>query len=103
MTPEQAVAWARDRGSHPHVARPARDKKGQIAAIAEALSFPDWFGHNLDALYDSLTDLSWLENGEHVLVVQSTLDAGVESVLKDAQERTAVSGERILKVIHTER
>lgn len=25
--------------------------------IAEALSFPDWYGHNLDALMDCLTDL----------------------------------------------
>ena len=27
------------------------------AAIAQALSFPDWYGHNLDALYDCLTDM----------------------------------------------
>ena len=27
------------------------------AAIADALSFPDWYGNNLDALYDCLTDL----------------------------------------------
>ena len=25
--------------------------------IAEALNFPDWYGHNLDALMDCLTDL----------------------------------------------
>ncbi|MBB5961249.1 barstar family protein [Planomonospora venezuelensis] len=39
-----------------------------MTAIAEALSFPGRFGHNLDALYDCLTDLSWLPPGEHVLV-----------------------------------
>ncbi|GIH91009.1 MULTISPECIES: barstar family protein [Planobispora] len=39
-----------------------------MTAIAEALSFPERFGHNLDALYDCLTDLSWLPPGEHVLV-----------------------------------
>ena len=103
MTPEQAIAWAHDRGAQAHVAASAVGKKAQIEAIAVALSFPDWFGHNLDALYDSLTDLSWLEKGEHVLIVQSTLDGLVEDVLRDAQKRTAVSGERILKVIHTER
>lgn len=103
MTPEQAVAWALDRGARPHVMRPARGKRAEIDAIAEALSFPDWFGHNLDALYDSLTDLSWLESAEHVLVVQSTLDPAVEGVLRDAQERTAESGDRVLKVVHTER
>ncbi|MDP9863431.1 MULTISPECIES: barstar family protein [Streptosporangium] len=39
-----------------------------MAAIAGALSFPDYFGHNLDALYDCLTDLTWLPAGEHLLV-----------------------------------
>ncbi|NMH96702.1 barstar family protein [Pseudonocardia acidicola] len=24
------------------------------------MRFPEYFGHNLDALHDSLTDLSWL-------------------------------------------
>ncbi len=37
-------------------------------AVAAALSFPDWFGRNLDALHDCLRDLSWLPAGEHVLV-----------------------------------
>ena len=27
------------------------------ARIAEGLAFPDWYGHNLDALMDCLTDL----------------------------------------------
>lgn len=27
-------------------------------SIARALSFPAWYGNNLDALYDCLTDLS---------------------------------------------
>jgi RNAse (barnase) inhibitor barstar len=39
-----------------------------MAAIASALEFPSYFGHNLDALYDCLTDLSWLPAGEHVLI-----------------------------------
>ena len=30
-----------------------------IARIAAALEFPDWFGHNWDALSDALNDLSW--------------------------------------------
>lgn len=25
--------------------------------LAETLSFPEWYGHNLDALYDCLTDI----------------------------------------------
>ena len=33
------------------------DKKDLHARIAAALGFPDWYGHNLDALMDCLTDL----------------------------------------------
>ncbi|MEV8634673.1 barstar family protein [Streptosporangium sp. NPDC051023] len=49
-----------------------------MTAIAEALSFPDYFGHNLDALYDCLTDLAWLPAGEHLLIWSRP------SVLRDA-------------------
>lgn len=30
-----------------------------LAACADAFALPHWFGHNWDALWDSLTDLSW--------------------------------------------
>lgn len=26
-------------------------------SLAQALEFPDWYGHNLDALYDCLTEI----------------------------------------------
>ncbi|HEV7651284.1 MAG TPA: barstar family protein [Actinophytocola sp.] len=45
-----------------------RSKDDFYTAVAAALSFPDWFGRNLDALADCLRDLSWLPAGEHVLV-----------------------------------
>ena len=35
----------------------ARDKAGVLAAIARDLALPDYFGGNLDALYDCVTDL----------------------------------------------
>lgn len=38
----------------------ARDKHALIDALAAALDFPSTFGHNWDALADSLGDLSWL-------------------------------------------
>ncbi|MEU7480258.1 barstar family protein [Lentzea sp. NPDC042327] len=79
------------------------EKKAAIGAIAEALSFPSWFGQNLDALYDSLTDLSWLPAGEYVLVVPADLDASVSEVLRDAARQTAGSGDRTLRVVRTER
>jgi RNAse (barnase) inhibitor barstar len=36
------------------------DRAGLFAQFAAALEFPDWFGHNWDALVDCLRDLSWL-------------------------------------------
>jgi hypothetical protein len=34
-----------------------RDCKAALRAIGRALDFPSWYGANLDALYDCLTDL----------------------------------------------
>ena len=34
------------------------DKQALHARIAAALNFPHWYGHNLDALMDCLTDLA---------------------------------------------
>jgi RNAse (barnase) inhibitor barstar len=48
------------------------DKAEFYDAVAATLNFPDWFGHNLDALADCLRDLSWLGPGEHVLVWSDT-------------------------------
>lgn len=44
-----------------------RSRKDLHRIFAEALSFPVWYGHNLDALHDQLTSLSGtvrLENWE---------------------------------------
>lgn len=41
----------------------AASKAATLAAFATALHFPDWYGHNLDALADCLGDLSWLPPG----------------------------------------
>ncbi|MFF3442190.1 barstar family protein [Streptosporangium sp. NPDC002721] len=76
-------------------------------AIIEALDLPDHFGHNLDALYDVLTDLSWLPPGEHLLIWSepSTLRAGdqpaydaIRTVLSEAVADGA-AGESFLSVL----
>lgn len=96
---------ARARGAYPHVLDSSShaDKASTLDAIAAELSFPDWFGRNLDALYDCLTDLSWLPAGEHVLIwvasevlKQSDPKAhlAIHAVLSDAQRALAPGGER---------
>src|ERR671935_3154343 len=65
----QAVEQVRRRGGIPHVLDGADmvNKHRTLDGIAAALSFPHP-QRNLDALYDCLTDLSWLPEGEHVLI-----------------------------------
>jgi hypothetical protein len=46
--------------------------KGEfLAALAQVLGAPDWFGHNWDALADVLGDLSWQPAGGYVLLLCS--------------------------------
>jgi|SRR4051812_25718327 RNAse (barnase) inhibitor barstar len=95
---------ARARGAYSHVmdGHPV-DKMSTMEAIAAALSFPDWFGRNLDALYDCLTDLSWLPSGEHVLIwcgsdelkrAEPKAYLAIRSVLSDAERALAQGGDR---------
>ncbi len=37
----------------------AQDKAQMLDAIARAMKFPKWFGHNFDALADCLADMAW--------------------------------------------
>lgn len=41
-----------------------------FARFAQALHFPEWFGHNWDALGDSLGDLSWLPATGYLLLIE---------------------------------
>jgi RNAse (barnase) inhibitor barstar len=93
---KDAAEEAFARGAYPHLvnSQPTVDKAGTLSAFAAALSFPDYFGHNLDALYDCLTDLSWLPPGEHVLIwpgsealrkAEPKTYLAIRSVLSDAQ------------------
>lgn len=95
---------ARARGAYSHLmAGQPMDKLSTMDAIASALSFPEWFGRNLDALYDCLTDLSWLPSGEHVLIWSGSDELkqadpraylAIRSVLSDAQRALAPGGDR---------
>jgi RNAse (barnase) inhibitor barstar len=101
---KSAAEAARHRGAYPHVVESSvTDKLSTMDAIAAGLSFPDWFGRNLDALYDCLTDLSWLPIGEHVLIwvgseqlkqADPKAYLAIRSVLSDAQRALAPGGGR---------
>ena len=54
----EVIDTARDAGEDVVVVAARPTKRESIAAFGEALGFPEWFGHNLDALADSLHDLA---------------------------------------------
>ncbi len=47
-----------------------RDKVSLFERLAAALEFPEWFGHNWDALADCLGDLSWLPADGYLLLLE---------------------------------
>jgi RNAse (barnase) inhibitor barstar len=82
-----------------------RDKAGLLAALAEGLSFPAWFGHNWDALSDCLADLSWLPEAcvaivfEHAeRLAESAPDDYLTAleIFTEAAESLAAEGRRLI-------
>jgi RNAse (barnase) inhibitor barstar len=63
-----AVETARGRSALVAVVDGALDRAGTLSAFGRALSFPAYYGHNLDALEECLRDLSWLPAGPVELV-----------------------------------
>lgn len=87
------VRFARD--GAPREARVTATTKAELLTqLARELQFPAYFGHNWDALFDCLCDLSWLPVPSVRLVHPSGFDLGAEQaayeqLLADAvQERT---------------
>lgn len=48
----------------------ARNKEQMLAAIARGLRFPEWFGHNWDALMDCLLDMGWLPATGYLVILE---------------------------------
>jgi RNAse (barnase) inhibitor barstar len=65
----------------------ASTRKAVLIAIGRALGFPPWYGANLDALFDCLTDLPEQTEVRAWLIVLRQLPA--EGVL-DAEQRAAL-------------
>jgi RNAse (barnase) inhibitor barstar len=77
-----------------------RERRALLVAIGRAFEFPSWFGANLDALYDSLTDLPERFPAPGYVVLLDGLAHGTESddtaklldVFRDAAEEFAGRG-----------
>jgi RNAse (barnase) inhibitor barstar len=46
-----------------------RDKEQMLDVVGRALRFPEWFGHNWDALADCLADMGWLPAEGYVVIL----------------------------------
>lgn len=69
------------------------DKEAFHRVLADAFCFPDWYGHNLDALYDCLTDLEeesylTLQNWTHIAGWAATFRAVLEEAESEVLELT---------------
>ena len=111
LTADQLARWASATGQH-YVEvdlEAATSKKSILTAIGRALGFPAWYGANLDALYDCLTDLPEREDIRAWLIVlrhlpsTGALDAeqhaALLEVFRDATEVFADAGVG-LRVFH---
>jgi Barstar (barnase inhibitor) len=58
-----------------------------LELCADTFTFPDWFGHNWDALHDCLTDLTWEEPAAGHLVVY----AGWQALAQEDPESFATA------------
>lgn len=101
---------ARARGMVAHTVGPVGSVADFMTVAAAALSFPSWFGRNLDALADSLADLDWLPTGPVALVwaepdwvrsADPTRFAALIDTLRDAATQSA-TGPHPLTVILTD-
>lgn len=76
--PEQNGLYRLPEGAAPpgaiHLAgRRLTSKRAMLEAVAAALSFPDYFGFNWDALEECLQDLSWQEGGVALLIDEAAM------------------------------
>jgi RNAse (barnase) inhibitor barstar len=88
-TAEQVATWAAGSGQRLIAVDCSRclTRNDVLAAIARAFALPDWFGMNLDALYDALTDLDAAAVGDGLVVLLDGLPA---SAAVSAEARRAL-------------
>ncbi|MBP9205776.1 MAG: barstar family protein [Kofleriaceae bacterium] len=90
------IAAAGEAGLATITVLPAGGKAALLAALAEALDFPSWYGHNWDALLDCLSDLSWSRARGHVVMLEAseTLAAAHPAVFATLLEVGAEAAQR---------
>lgn len=102
LNPETLRSWA-EAAQHRFVhitLTGIRERRLLLVAIGRALEFPAWFGANLDALYDSLTDMPERVPVPGYVIVLDGLtqgpdtddNAAVLDVFRDAAEEFAGRG-----------
>lgn len=78
-----------------------RDRESLHALLAERLSLPDWYGRNLDALYDCLTDLRdvtvLLRNADAMTSGLGCCGEAVLRVFRDAAEENPRFGFEVIE------
>ena len=104
----RALAEAQRGGALAHLVGPVTSQADALDAIGATLSFPAWYGRNLDALHDCLVDLSWQPDGEHVLIwtghrqLEVADPEGYHAVLAVLADAAAASTGRPLSVVLAE-
>jgi RNAse (barnase) inhibitor barstar len=87
-----------------------RDKNAFLNALAKALQFPEYFGHNWDAFYDCLLDLEHGGNGTLLVLRDASGFARAEQdefaaavdTLADAADYWKGEGKALLVVVELE-
>lgn len=87
------------------------DKQQLLAALAETLQFPGYFGHNWDAAWDCLTDLNWQDTDAITLQLPLSQQQPVETddleifleLLAEAAEYWQAQQHQLALVVVTQR
>lgn len=89
LDPDRIRLWAKRSGQRLIEVdlRACTDRTSVLRAIAQAFALPAWFGMNLDALYDALTDLREHQPADgYVVLIEGMPRTGGF----DANQRTAL-------------
>ncbi|MCW2903157.1 MAG: hypothetical protein JWO67_5422 [Streptosporangiaceae bacterium] len=71
------------------------DKDELLDLCSHGFEFPDWFGHNWDALGDCLTDLTWIETEGGFVVVYAGWQALAQEEPEDFATALAIFEEAV--------